>query len=189
MRSDVPLPLEVVMHRRADFQSARCAPGRQAMRCASLLLILFVSALRMPSAHGIERPEDALIANEIQHYAATVSRVQGDLLSLIQTASGEKRLDLYRTYNQSVGTWMQVDFLQTLLQMSIAETSAPAEQEARRALKEQASYTIWEVGQNIAELEAAIAGNKLSDDLRLHELLRSVLKEVEIIVIRLSSQP
>jgi hypothetical protein len=177
-----------MMHRGADFRSMRCALGRQGMRCASLLLILVVSAFRMPAAHGIERPGDALIANEIQHYAATVSRVQGDLLSLIQTASGGKRLDLYRTYNQSIGTWIQVDFLQTLLQVSIAETSAPAEQEARRALKEQASYAIWEVGQNIAELEAAIAGNRLSDDLRLHDLLRSVLKEVEIIVIRLSSQ-
>src|SRR6266705_478761 len=170
------------MHRRADFRSMRCALGRHWVRCASLLLILFVSAFRMPAAHGIERPGDALIANEIQHYAATVSRVQGDFLSLIRTASGEKRFDLYRTYNRSIGTWIQVDFLQTLLQLSIAETSVPAEQEARKALEEQASYTIWEVGQNIAELDAAIAGNKLSDDLRLHELLRSVLKEVEIIV-------
>ena len=175
------------MHGRADFRSTRCAVGRHRVRCGSLLLILFVSALRMPAAHGIERPGDALIANEIQHYAGAVTRVQGDLLSLIQAASGEKRLDLYRTYNQSIGTWIQVDFLETLLRLSIAETSAPAEQEARRALKEQASYTIWEVGQNIADLEAAIAENRLSDDLRLHDLLRSVLKEVEIIVTRLSS--
>ena|SRR2546427_5588944 len=176
-----------MMHRRADFRSMRCAPGRQGMRCASLLLILFVSAFRIPAAHGIERPGDALIANEIQHYAAAVTRVQGDFLSLIEAASGVKRFDLYRTYNRSIGTWMQVDLLQTLLQLSITETSAPADQDARKALEEQASYTIWEVGQNIAELDAAIAENKLSDDLRLHELLRSVLKEVEIVVTRLSS--
>ena len=175
------------MHRHGDFRSTRHAAGRLGTCCASLLLVLVVSAFRMPAAHGIERPGDALIANEIQHYTAAVTRVQGDFLSLIQTTSGVKRFDLYRTYNRSIGTWMQVDLLQTLLQLSITETSAPAEQQARKALEEQASYTIWEVGQNIAELDAAIAENKLSDDLRLHDLLRSVLKEVEIIVTRLSS--
>jgi len=177
------------MHRCRNFRSTRCAAGRDRVSYASLLLILFVSALQMPAAHGTERPGDALIANEIQHYAAAVTRIQADFLSLIETASGENRFDLYRMYNQSIGTWIQVDYLQTLLELSIAETSVPAEQEARTALEEQASYTIWELGQNIAELEKAIAENRLSDDLRPHELLRSVLKEVGVIVTRLSSRP
>ena len=108
---------------------------------------------------------------------------------MIETASDEKRFGLYRTYNRSIGTWGQVDSLQALLELSIAETSPSLEQEARTALKEQASYTQWELGQNIAELETALAENRLSDDMRLHDLLRSVLKEVRIIVNRLSPQP
>ena len=177
------------MHRGGDFRATRCAAGRGRVRRASVLLILLVAAFGMTAAHGIERPGDALIAKELQHYAAAVARIQGDLLSSIETASDEKRFDLYRTYNQSIGTWVQVDFLQALLELSIAETSASLEQEARTALKEQASYTLWELGQNIAALEKAIAENRLSDDLRLHDLLRSVLKEVRIVVSRLPSQP
>ena len=178
-----------LMHRGGDFQTTRCAAGRDRVRHASVLLILLVAAARMPAAHGIERPADTLIAKEIQHYTKVVARIQGDFLSLIETASDEKRFGLYRTYNRSIGTWGQVDSLQALLELSIAETSPSPEQEARTALKEQASYTQWELGQNIAELETALAENRLSDDMRLHDLLRSVLKEVRIIVNRLSPQP
>ncbi len=176
------------MPRCPDFRPTQCAAGRDRVRRSSLLIVL-VSALGLPVAHAIERAGDAQIAKEIRHYATAVTTVQGDLLSAIETASGEKRFNLYRTYNHSIGTWTQVDFLQTLLELSIEQTSASVDQETQRALREQASFTLWELGQNIDELETAIAENRLLDDLRLHEFLRSLLSEVRIIVTRLLSQP
>lgn len=175
------------MQRCLHVRSTQCAAGRDRVRRSSLLPLFL--ALALPAAYGIERPGDAQIAIELRHYAKAVATVQGDLLGLGGTATGKKRLDLYRTYNQSIGTWTQVDSLQALLELSIAATSPLAERETRTALGEQASYTLWELGQNIEELESAIAESRLSDDLRPHELLRSLLREVRTIVTRLSSQP
>jgi hypothetical protein len=149
------------------------------------LLALLVAALSS-AAYGMEHAGDALFASEIRHYAKEVTAVQSDLLFLIATAPDSKRFDLYRTYNRSVGTWMQVDLLQALLERAVEETSDPAD-DLQAAIKEHAVYTLWELDRNLDELESVMAEKRPSPDLRLHELLRSLLTEVRVIVTRLAS--
>jgi hypothetical protein len=165
----------------------RSAADSIRVRGRSALLALVVAALSS-AAYGMERAGDALIASEIRHYAKEVTAVQSDLLSFIAAAPDSKRFDLYRTYNRSIGTWMQVDLLQALLERASEETSDPAE-EVRVAIMEHAVYVLWELDRNLGELESVMAEKRPSPDLRLHELLRSLLTEVRVIVTRLASKP
>ena len=167
-------------------RSMRSAAGSIRVRGRSALLALVVAALSS-AAYGMERAGDALIASEIRHYAKEVTAVQSDLLSFIAAAPDSKRFDLYRTYNRSIGTWMQVDLLQALLERASEETSDPAEEVV--AIMEHAVYVLWELDRNLGELESVMAEKRPSPDLRLHELLRSLLTEVRVIVTRLASKP
>ena len=89
----------------------------------SLLLLLFASALCLPMAHATERVGDAAYLYELKRYARAVNRLEKEFVSLIDAAPGEERFGLYWTYNHLTGTWVQVDFLHTLLKRSVAASS------------------------------------------------------------------
>lgn len=175
------------MHGWNASRSMRPPAGSSRVFGKGPLLALLVAMLSS-AAFGVERPGDAPIASAIHHYAKEVTAVQRDLLSFIAAAPDSKRFDLYRTYNRSIGTWMQVELLQALLDRAAEEPSDPAE-EMRAAITEHAAYVLWELDGNLDELESIIAEKRPSPDLRLHELLRSLLTEVRVIVTRLASKP
>jgi hypothetical protein len=140
-----------------------------------------------PVAEGVERFGDAENASDLQQRAISVTAVQRGLLSLAEAASGEERFDLYRTYDESMGTWLQAEFVRTLLDLSIAATESSDEQEFRTDLQDHAKFTLWELDQSISHLGKSITEVEESEHLRLIQVLRSLLQQARITVNRLSA--
>jgi hypothetical protein len=105
---------------------------------------------------------------------------------MTEVASGEERFNLYWTYNQSVGTWRQVEFTRALLELSVAATSPSREQALRAAVRDQARFALWELDQSIAHLGRGTADINRAEYFRLNETLRSLLQEARTTVARLS---
>ena len=150
------------------------------------LLALPVWACCCPIARGTERPGDKAIVAELQKYAFMVTAVQREYLSLSELVAGEARFKLYRTYNQSVGTWLQVEFLRALLHRAVAATSQSDERAIRAELRDQARFTLWELDQNIAHLGEGISGVGQAEFFRLNGVLRSLLEQTRTTVARVS---
>jgi len=104
---------------------------------------------------------------------------------LIEAASVEERFNLYWTYNHLTGAWLQVDFLQALLQLSVDAPSSPDEEGIRTTLRDQAQFVLWELDHAIADLEQNVPEVKQLNYLRINEVLRSLLSEVRTTVDRL----
>src|ERR1700680_5348054 len=110
----------------------------------SLPLLLLGCALCLPMAHATARVGEATYLYELERYARAVTGLEKEFLSLVEAASGEERFDLYWTYNHLTGAWLQVDFLQTLLKLSVAASSY-YEEKTRTALRDQAQFALWEL--------------------------------------------
>ncbi len=151
------------------------------------VLTIFAWACCSPIAQAVERFGDAENASELEQRAISVTAVQRGLLSLAEAASGEEAFDLYRTYNESIGTWLQVEFLRTSLDLSIAATSASDEEKFRSDLGDHARFALWELDQNINHLDESIAEVEQAEHLRLIQVLRSLLMHARIAVSRLST--
>jgi len=152
-----------------------------ANRSISLVLLL-ACAPYVPMAHGIERLGDATYVYELGRYADAVSTLERDYLSLIESASGEERFNLYRNYDRLMGTWLQVDFLQTLLDAAVEATSHSDDEEMRSALRDHAQYVLWELDNAIAGLEEnSIEPQRLGHS-EVNEGSRSLLSTVRITV-------
>ncbi len=151
----------------------------------SLLLLLFACASYLPMAHGTERAGDATYWYELERHAHNVTVLQQEFLSLIEAALVEERFNLYWTYNHLTGAWLQVDFLQTLLELSVNASSSPDEEEIRTTLRDQAQFVLWELDHAITDLEQNVPEVKQRNYLRINEVLRSLLSEVHTTVNRL----
>ncbi len=151
----------------------------------SWILLLFACAPCLPIAHGAERVGDATYLYELGQYAHTVAGLEKEFFSSIEAASAEERFDLFWTCNHLTGAWVQVDFLQTLLEHSVAAPSNSDEEEARTALRDQAHFVLWELDQAITDLEHNVAEVRQLNPLRINLALRSLLSEVRTTVNRL----
>jgi hypothetical protein len=133
-------------------------------------------------AHASERVGDATYLYELERYAGTVTGLEQEFLYLIEAASGEERFDLYWTYNHLTGAWVQVDFLRTLLKLSVARSSYSDEEKTRTTLRDQAQFALWELDHTITDLERNIPELRRPNELRINEALRSLLSEVRTTV-------
>ena len=88
-----------------------------------LLVVLVVCAPCFRIAQGAERLVDALTMYALQERTAIADGLEKDILAVIENSPNEDRFDLYRTYNQLMGTWVQVDLSQTLVKQVVAATS------------------------------------------------------------------
>jgi hypothetical protein len=151
----------------------------------SILLLLFACVPYLPMAHGTERAGDATHWYELEQHAHNVTGLEQEFLSLIAAASVEERFNLYWTYNHLTGAWLQVDFLQTLLELSVETPSSTDEEEIRTTLRDQAQFVLWELDHAITDLEQNVPEVKQLNYLRINEVLRSLLSEVHTTVNRL----
>jgi hypothetical protein len=151
----------------------------------SILLLLVACAPYLPMAHGAERAGDATYRHELERYAHNVTGLEQEFLALIEAASDEERFNLYWTYNHLTGAWLQVDFLQTLLELSVETPPSPDEEEIRTTLRDQAQFVLWELDHAITDLEQNVPEVKQLQHLRINEVLRSLLSEVHATVNRL----
>ena len=151
----------------------------------SILLLLFACAPCLPMAHATERAGDATYWYELERHAHNVTGLEQAFFSLIAAASDDERFNLYWTYNHLTGAWLQVDFLQTLLELSVDARSSADEEEIRTTLRDQAQFVLWELDQAITDLEQNVPELKQLNYLRINEVLRSLLSEVRTTVYRL----
>jgi hypothetical protein len=148
----------------------------------SLLLLSFACALCLPMAHGTERVGEATYLYDLERYSRAVTGLEKEFLSLVEAASDEERFDLYWTYNHLTGAWIQVDFLQTLLRLSVAASSYPDEEKTRTTLRDQAQFVLWELDHAITDLERNIPEVRRPNQLLVSAALRSLLSEVRTTV-------
>jgi hypothetical protein len=165
----------------------RSLSRRACIRRLSSLPMLLAWSCCAHVAHATERPGDIAMAAALRKYSVAALAVQRDYLSLSEAASGEERFNLYWTHNQSVGTWQQIEYLRTSLDLSVAATSAADEQRIRAALRDQAQFALWELDQNIAHLGRGTAKVNRPEYFRLSEVQRSLLQNVRATVVRLSA--
>jgi hypothetical protein len=138
-------------------------------------------------AHAGELPGDVAHANELKERASSADVIQSQLLVMAESAPRDEQFELYRTYDDSIGAWLQVAFLRNALDASIAATSADDERRLRTDLRDYATFAAWELDQNIAHLDASIAADRRAEYLRLTRMLRSLAAEVRITALRLAA--
>jgi len=144
----------------------------------SSLLLLFACAPYLPAVHGTERVGDVTSLYALEHYANAVTALETEFLSLIEAAPSEERFHLYWTYNHLTGSWFQVEYLQTLLELALEAKSNSEEASIRTSLRDQAEFVRWELGHAINDLEQAIPEVRPLNHQRINETLRSLLSEV-----------
>jgi len=92
--------------------------------CRLGLLVTFIAGAGILSdAHAIEGAGEATAAYELRQHAIAATALQDDLLDLCESASGAEQFELYSIYNRAVGTWLQVDFLRDLLDITMSASS------------------------------------------------------------------
>src|SRR5258705_13957736 len=112
----------------------------------SSLLLLAACAFCVQAAHGTERAGDATHRYELQQNARAGASLEKEFLSLIEAASSEERFYLYWTYNHLTGSRVQVEYLQTQLELAIAAQSYSDEEFLRAVLPDQAQFVHWQLG-------------------------------------------
>jgi hypothetical protein len=174
------LPARLHSSRRVD------GPGRvpAVLRLGSLALLL-AGAPHASVAWSTVRAGDATYVYDLQRHENAMTLLEDEFLSSIDGASDEERFDLYRTYNELTGTWLQVDLLEALVAESIEAAPMCEEEKIRTMLRDQAQFTRAELDHAVADLEYNVAASERYDHRRLSEALRSLLSSVRATVDRL----
>jgi hypothetical protein len=153
----------------------------------SMIVLAWVACVSI--ADALERPGDADNMEDLRRRATAATAIHRDFLALIEAAPRKEKFELYRTYDESIGTWVQIGFLRETLDASIAASSWTMELKLRTDLRDQARYALWEVDQSIAYLAVRIAKEKRARPLRLVKAMRSALLNVRATVTRLAAAP
>ena len=148
------------------------------------LLLLFACASCWPAANATERAGDVTYLHEIEQHANAVTALGTEFLSLIEAAAGEDRFYLYWTYNHLTGSWVQVEYLRTQLELAVGAQSYTDEEPARTTLRDQAQFVRWELALAIDDLEQNMPEVRRLDSLWINEALRSLLSKVRTTIDR-----
>jgi hypothetical protein len=150
-----------------------------------LLLLLVFCASGLGPAHGMERDDDLLLLFALQAQTDAVNVLERDLLVLIESTPADDRFDLYRTYNQLMGAWLQVDLAQALLAASVLAASMPEDEAMRITLRDQARFALWDLDDARRNLAQTIPAADQSEHARINEAIRAQLFEVKALIGRL----
>lgn len=164
----------------------RLSPAISAARRLSVSIAI-LAWLCSPVAQAVERPGDVTHANELQQRALSAAAVQRQLLAMAEGAPRGEQFELYRTYDDSIGAWLQVELLRSLLDASMATASMADERRLRTDLRDCARFAVWELDQNIAYLDVAAAKQGDAEYSRLVRILRSLAAEIRITALRLAA--
>jgi hypothetical protein len=151
----------------------------------ALFVGVFSALALLGTAHGSERAGDAAYVYALERHADAVAALEDDFLALIETAVNEERFNLYRSFNQLMGAWLQVDFLSALLDSSIAAVSPLDEEEMRTNLRDQAEFTLWELANAITNIDLSIVELERPSNIQINARVRSLLSESRAMVSRL----
>jgi hypothetical protein len=147
-----------------------------------LLVLLVVCAPGLFPAQAAERAGDALVRQAIHDRRDVVDALEEDILALIESSPDGDRFDLYRTYNQLMGTWVQIDLSDILVEQAALAMSPSEEEEIRTTLRDQAQFALWELDDALAYLEQIRPGAHRHEYLRIKEAIRSLLWETKTVI-------
>ena len=150
-----------------------------------LLLLLVICAPCLRPAYGTERVDDALVLYALYDQTEVVNALETDVLALIENSPDEDRFDLYRTYNQLMGTWVQVGLSQAMLELAMSATLPSEEEEIRSHLRDHARFALWDLDEARTYLERNAPNADREEHLRIHVAIRSLLSEAKTIMSRL----
>jgi len=152
----------------------------------SSVIVLLVACLPFLSlARGAERMGDTTFVDSYQQHARNAIALENEIGFLIGIAPDEERFNLYWTYNQFIGAWLQVELLQAQLTLSVGADSSAEEEATRTTLRDQAQLVLWELEQAEVDLERNIPEVKRPDHLRINRAIRALLFEVRATIGRL----
>ena len=154
-----------------------------------LLMLLLICAPGLRPAHGTERAGDAAAVYALRHQTEVANGLESDILALIEISPDEERFDLYRTYDQLMGTWVQVDVLQAMLELSMSASSPSEEDEIRTNLRDHARFALWDLDEARAYFERNIPDVDQQEHLRISAAIRLLLFEAKAIIGRLPGDP
>jgi len=152
--------------------------ARQAIRSGVLLAALTMAA----TSHGVERPGDLEAAVELDSVAFAVAQIQRDRLSRCENAVGDAQLELYREYNQSMGTWHSVDTLRDLIDAATDARSPADEERIRSDIGDHARFVAWELDEHVAQLIEVLLARGPTPDWQLGEEIRLARQAREVVV-------
>jgi hypothetical protein len=155
--------------------------SRTFVAIAALLLCLF----GMVPADGAERAGDALSRDALQDRGRMADQIEAELLALIDASPDEDRFELYRTYHQLTGTWLQMELSQTLLGQAVAAGSLADETGIRITLRDQTQYALWELDDARASLERSAPPPEQREHYRINAAIRVLLADARAIAERL----
>jgi hypothetical protein len=133
----------------------------------------------------VERVGDAVAMYALQDRARIVDDLGRALLVSIEASTDEDRFDLYRTYNQLSGTWIQMQLAQTLIGEAASAQSSSDEARIRTTLRDQAQYALWELDDARSYLERNAPPPERREPFRINEAIRALLSDTRTIVERL----
>ena len=153
------------------------------MKHRSIALLLVACAPYAPTSQSAEHFGAATYAYELAQRANFVAQLEHDYLVSIEVASGEELFDLYRNYNRLIGTWVQVDFLQALLDDVVDD--ARSDDATRSTLRDHACFVRRELDSAIAGFEENAIETPHPLRSRLNEDSHLLLSNIRITVHRL----
>ena len=155
--------------------------------CRLGLLVMFIAgAGTLSDAQAIEGAGEATAAYELRQHAIAATVLQDDLLDQCESASGAEQFELYSIYNRAMGTWLQVDFLRDLLDVTMSASSRSDEEAMGAALRDQAAFALWELDQSIAYFESDSTVARSPQSLQRAAVVHLLLWQVRPVVERLA---
>ena len=152
--------------------------------CATVSVAVLLCAFIVPT-DAAERAGDALARAALQDRGVVVDRIEAQLLTLIEASPDDDRFELYRTYHQLTGTWLQMELSQTLLDEAASAGALSEETIIRTTLRDQAQYALWELDHARASLERSAPAPEQREHYRINAAIRAVLADARTIVERL----
>jgi hypothetical protein len=150
----------------------------------TVFVVSFACALAGP-VHAGDETVSTTFVDAFEQHTALAATLENRLYQLIAASDQDERLELYRTYNQLIGTWLQIDRLQQLLDVAIAATSHADEDRTGSELRDQARFALSELDEARMQLERNVAMPSRTDALGLHRDVRSLIIGVRDTVDRL----
>lgn len=141
-----------------------------------LLVLLSICEAGLP-APAAERVGDALALYAFRDRTEVADALEDEILAVIEASPEGDRFDLYRTYDQLMGAWVQVELSQALIEEAMTATSPSQEEAIRTTLRDQAQFALWELDQARMDLERNIPSTDRWQYMRINEAIRSLLSE------------
>jgi hypothetical protein len=149
--------------------------------------LLGLCVLDAPPAVARERAGDATYVYELEQHAKDESILESEMLESIERRPEGERFGLYQASNHLTGAWSQVEFLQSLLELSIGVESTSLEAEFRTTLRGQAQFVLWEIGETEQRLAQDAMETAQHEQLRMNAAIRALLAQVANTVRRLQA--